>query len=148
MPARRYGAAPDCEMGRTLRSALVDRPARLLNGVPLKVFVAIIVFAGLTAFVLGAQELVALIGMTVYLDLVVRSFIVGAVSHLKGAMRAGIQLEKRGADAAMTARARLQRPPGRIRRARKPRQPAADDDGQIWGRLGIRLAHAPDAQVR
>lgn len=127
--------APDSEMGRTLRNALVDRPARLLNGGPLKVFVAIIVLAGLVAFVLGAPELVALIGMTdltVYLDLVVLSFIVGAVSNLKGAMRAGGQLAKRGANAVMLAPARLQRLPRRVRRARKPRQPVADDDGQAW----------------
>jgi hypothetical protein len=128
--------APDSEMGRTLRSALVDRPARLLNGGPLKIFVSIIILAGLVAFVLGAPERVALIGMTdltVYLDLVALSFIVGAVSDPKSAMRAGVQLAKRSADAVMSVPARLQRLPGRIRRTRRPRQPVGADDGHAWG---------------
>lgn len=127
---------PDTNLGKALRRVLVDGPARLLNGGPLKVFVALVVVAGLVAFAVGAPELVALIGMadlSVYIELAALSFILSAVTGLRTASRSGVAATRRCFGRAARAPARLRRRRVRTRRTRKPRRQAANDDGRPFG---------------
>lgn len=128
--------APDSDIGKALRRGLVDGPAQLLNGGPLKIFVALVVLVGLVAFAVGAPELVALIGMadlSVYLDLAVLAFILSAGTRLRTASRAGVEAAKRGFGRVALASAHWSRPRARTRRVQKPRNPAANDDGRPFG---------------
>lgn len=52
--------APATEVAKAFRRALVIAPARFLSGGPMKMFVAIVVFAALVALAVGAPELVVL----------------------------------------------------------------------------------------
>jgi hypothetical protein len=127
---------PDTEIGRAFRRVLVEDPARLLNGGPLKVFVALVVLVGLVAFAVGAPELVALIGMadlSVYLDLAVLAFMLSAATRLRTASRAGLEATKRAFGRLALASARLSWRRVRTRRTRRPRRHAANDDGRPSG---------------
>ena len=129
---------PETQLGKLLRRTLVVRPAEVLNGGPLKVIVALVVLAGVVVFVVAAPEWVALMGMadlSLYLDLAVLSFLLGAVGSLKTASRAGVGVAKQIASRLTLAKARLKRLGVRARRARKPRHgPAADDSwpSGVW----------------
>jgi len=121
--------APETEMGKACRHALVDTPARLLNGSPLKVFVALVVLVGLVAFAAAMPEMIAIFGMTdvsLYLDVLALWFIFGAAAGLKTTGLALARAAKRWRLA--FARPRSSRPGVRARRVRKPRRPAPNDD--------------------
>jgi hypothetical protein len=72
-------------VGKSLRRALIEGPARVLSRGPLRTFVALVVFFGLIAFAVAAPEMVAIMGMTdlsLYLDLVVLTFFVRTFDRL------------------------------------------------------------------
>lgn len=122
---------------------LVDTPARVLKGGPLKVFVALVVLAALLAFTVAAPEMVALLGvadLSLYLDLAVLSAILGAADAVVAAGR-------RVAAPTMQLAARLDLAPGRSRRSgtrtrrvRRPQRPSSNDDASPAGDWALAMA--------
>ena len=122
--------APDTDAGRTLRRALVDAPARMLNGGPIKVISSLIVVAALIAIMTAAPEMVVLTGMAdmaLYLDLVALALVVGAFDRLKATAAAAITVTNRVL-ARATGRVGQPRSRSRGRKARKPSRPSNSDD--------------------
>jgi len=130
--------APETDIGKACRRVLVDTPARLLNGSPLKMLVAVIVLLGLVAFAAAMPEMIAIFGMTdlsIYLDVVALSLIFGAAAGLKTAGLALARAAKRWRLA--LTRPRSSRPRVRARRIRKPRRPPPNEDAWSPGAWAI-----------
>jgi hypothetical protein len=127
---------PDTAIGKALHHALIEAPVKALDRATLlKVIVGIIVFFALIAFILGAPETVALMGMgdlSFYLDLTVISLLVSAAVRLKSTLAHTVRLarvlSKRVVTRTNRARARK-----RLLHPRMPKSPQADDeDGAVW----------------
>jgi hypothetical protein len=122
--------APDTDAGRTLRRALVDAPARMLNGGPLRVISSLVVVVALIAILTAAPEMVVLTGMAdvaLYLDVVALALLVGALDRIKATAAAVIAVTRRVLDR-VTGRVGPARSRSRGRKARKPRRPSNGDD--------------------
>ena len=123
--------APTTEVGKAFRRALVIAPARFLSGGPMKMFVAIVVFAALVAFAVGAPELVDLVGMadlSLYLDMAILSFILGAVTGFRSAARSVILGVRRVLSGRHFDRAHVGQTRARTPRSSKPGRSLSDDE--------------------
>lgn len=125
------GLPRDTLIGKSFRRLLVEEPARLLNGGPLRTFVAIVVLFGLVAFAVAAPEMVAVMGMTdlsLYLDLVVLAFALRTLGRFKSATANVAASFRRACRQLYLGRVRFNRRSGRTRPLRKPRRPPPSDD--------------------
>ena len=126
--------APDSFLGRALRRALVETPARWIAGDPFRMLIGAVVVVGLIAFALGAPELIALAGIAdvaAYLDLTAVVVLLGAAQGAKGLATAvvvrarrviaGLAPQRAGRFAAHRRTPRTQRP--RIRTVREDAEP-------------------------
>src|SRR5580700_9246191 len=88
--------APDTPIGKSLRSVLIDAPAKTLSrATPLKLVIGLIVFLALVVFIFGAPELVALMGLSdlyFYLDITVISLLLSTAVRLKSVLAYTIRL--------------------------------------------------------
>jgi len=127
---------PDTPVGKILRRALIDDPARMLsNTTPLKTVVGVIVFFALIAFVIGGPEVVAIMGigdLSLYLDITVVTLLVSAALRFKSALTQAMTHAREIA-------ARIVVPGNRARarnlrsRPRRPKSPPSDsEDGAEW----------------
>jgi hypothetical protein len=129
--------APDTPIGKSLRVALIDAPAKALSrATPLKVIIGLIVFLTLVIFIFGAPELVALMGLSdlyFYLDITIISVLVSTATRSKSVLTYAIRL-LRGIAARRTPQWKLAGPRNRLSRLRRPKSPPSDDAGGAeWG---------------
>jgi hypothetical protein len=129
--------APDTPIGKTLRVALIDAPAKALSrATPLKVIVGLIVFLILVVLVVGAPELVAMIGLSdlsIYLDITVISILMSTAVRLKSVLAYAIR-PVRGIAARVIAQWNRARASDRLSHPRGPKSPPSDDEGRAeWG---------------
>ena len=124
--------APDTPIGKSLRVALIDAPAKALSrATPLKVIIGLIVFLTLVVFIFGAPELVALMGLTdlyFYLDITVISILMNTAVRWKSVLAYAIRLV-RGIAARKTPQWKRGGPRNRLSRSRRPKSPPPDDAG-------------------
>jgi hypothetical protein len=124
--------APDTPIGKSLRIALVDAPARALSrATPLTVIIGLIVFLTVVIFIFGAPELVALMGLSdlyFYLDITVISILMSTAVRSKSALAYSIRLV-RGIAARKTPQWKRAGPRNRLSRPRRPKSPPSNDAG-------------------
>ena len=123
--------APDTTFGKSLRALLIDAPVRALNHTtPMKVIVGLVVSLGLLAVVIGAPEIVALIGLSdlsFCFDVAVVVMLTSAVTRLKSGFN---QIIRPGYAIAARVVARFNQSRGRNRfpRPRRLRRPPSTDE--------------------
>jgi cobalamin biosynthesis protein CobD/CbiB len=128
--------APDTLIGKSLR-VLVDAPVKTLSrATPLKVIIGLIVFLVLAVFIIGAPELVAIMGLSdlyFYLDITVISLLMSTSVRLKSVLTDAIRLV-RGIAARDIPRWKRAGPRNRLSHPRRPKSPPSDDEGGAeWG---------------
>jgi len=123
--------APDTPLGKNLRTVLIEAPAQALKrATPLKIIVGLIVFLGLVAFVLGAPEIVAMIGLgdlSIYLDFTVVVILLSVVARLKSTVIHTVGLS-RAVVARVIARANRTKARNRRPRMSRPKLPSSTDE--------------------
>jgi cobalamin biosynthesis protein CobD/CbiB len=129
--------APDTPIGKSLRAVLIDPLAKTLNrATPLKVIVGLIVFLALVIFIIGAPELVAIMGVTdlsIYLDITIISILMSTAVRLKSVLAYAIRLA-RGIATRDIPQWKRAGPRNRLSRPRRPKSPPSDDEGGAeWG---------------
>jgi hypothetical protein len=129
--------APDTPIGKTLRVVLIDPLAKTLSrATPLKVMVGLIVFFALIVFIIGAPELVAIMGvadLSLYLDITIISILVSTAVRLKSMLAYAIRLV-RGIAARDIPQWKRAGPRNRLSHRRRPKSPPSDDEGGAeWG---------------
>jgi hypothetical protein len=129
--------APDTPIGKSLRVVLIDRPAKMLSrATPLKVIVGLIVLLSLLVFIIGAPELVAIMGvsdLSIYLDITIISILMSTAVRLKSVLANAIRLV-RGIAARDTPQWKRMGPRNRLSHPRRPKSPPSDDEGGAdWG---------------
>ena len=90
--------APDTAIGKTLREALIELPARLLNRDRLSLIIAVVAFVGLVTFLAGAPELVALVGLadlSLFVDIAALGLVLGSAVRLKIVRAAVAEISRR-----------------------------------------------------
>jgi hypothetical protein len=129
--------APDTPIGKSLRTALIDTPAKTLScSTPLKVIVGVIVSFTLVVFIFGAPELVALMGLSdlyFYLDITVISILMNTAVRSKSVLAYANRLV-RGIAARKIPQWKRAGPRNRLSHLRRPKSPPSDDEGGAeWG---------------
>jgi hypothetical protein len=129
--------APDTPIGKSLRVALIDTPAKTLShATPRKVIIGLIVFLALVGFIISAPELVAIMGLGdlyLYLDITVISILVSTIVRLKSVLTPAIRLV-RGVAARDIPQWKRAGPRNRLSHPRRPISPPSDDEGGAeWG---------------
>jgi cobalamin biosynthesis protein CobD/CbiB len=129
--------APDTPIGKSLRVVLIDPLAKALSrATPLKVIVGLIVFFVLVVFIIGAPELVAIMGVTdlsFYLDITIISILMSTAVRLKSTLTYAIRLV-RGVAARDIPQWKRAGPRNRLSHRRRPKSPRSDDEGDAeWG---------------
>jgi cobalamin biosynthesis protein CobD/CbiB len=129
--------APDTLIGKSLRSMLIDLPAKMLSrATPLKVIVGLFVFVALVAFIFSAPELVALMGisdLSIYLDFTIISLLMSTAIRLKSALGYAIRLV-RGIAARDIRQRKRAGSRNRLSHPRRPKSPPSDNEGGAeWG---------------
>lgn len=125
--------APDTPLGKTLRAALIETPARALaRATPLKMITGLIVFVMLMAILLSAPEWYAIMGgadLWLYFDVAVVTMLAGSAARLKSA---ALQLVRLSRAMAAGAAARSSRSRGRDRhpRPRRAKLPPSSDEAE------------------
>jgi cobalamin biosynthesis protein CobD/CbiB len=129
--------APDTLIGKSLRSMLIDLPAKMLSrATPLKVIVGLFVFVALVAFIFSAPELVALMGisdLSIYLHFTIISLLMSTAIRLKSALGYAIRLV-RGIAARDIRQRKRAGSRNRLSHPRRPKSPPSDNEGGAeWG---------------
>jgi hypothetical protein len=129
--------APDTPIGKSLRVVLIDAPAKTLSrATPLKVIIGLIVFLALAVFIVGAPELVALMGLSelyFYLDITLISILMNTAVRSKSVLAYAIRLV-RGIAARKIPQWKRAGPRNRLSHPRRPKAPSSDDEGGAeWG---------------
>jgi cobalamin biosynthesis protein CobD/CbiB len=129
--------APDTPIGKTLRVVLIDPLAKTLSrATPLQVIVGLIVFLALVVFIIGAPELVAIMGVTdlsIYLDFTIMSILMSTAVRLKSVFAYAIRLV-RGIAARDIPQWKRTGPRNRLSHPRRAKSPPSDDEGDAeWG---------------
>jgi hypothetical protein len=129
--------APDTPIGKSLRVVLIDAPAKTLShATPLKVIIGLIVFFALVVFIIGAPELVALMGLGdlyFYLDITVISILMNTAVRSKSVLAYAIRLV-RGIALRKIPQWKRSGPRNRLLRLRRPKSPPSDEEGGVeWG---------------
>jgi hypothetical protein len=132
--------APDTPIGKSLRVWLIDAPAKTLSrATPLKVIIGLFVFLALVVFIIGAPELVTIMGLGdlyFYLDFTVISILMGTAVRLKSVLAYAIRLV-RGIAARKIPQWKRAGPRNRLSHPRRPKSPPSDDEGGAeWGWAG------------
>jgi len=124
--------APDTSIGKSLRVVLIDAPAKTLSrATPLKVIIGLFVFLALVVFIIGAPELVTIMGLGdlyFFLDFTVISILMGTAVRLKSVLAYAIRLV-RGIAARDIPRWKRAGPRNRLPHPRRPKAPPSDDEG-------------------
>jgi hypothetical protein len=124
--------APDTLIGKSLRVALIDFPAKTLShATPLKVIVGLIVFFALAVFIFGAPELVALMGLSdlsIYLDFTIISILMSTAVRLKSVLGGAIRLV-RGIAPGGIPRWKRSGPRNRLSHPRRSKSSPPNDEG-------------------
>jgi hypothetical protein len=120
--------APDTPIGKSLRVVLIDPLAKTLSrGTPLKVIVGLIVFLALVVSIIGAPELVAIMGVTdlyFYLDVTIISILMSTAVRLKSMLTYAIRLV-RGIAARDIPQWTRAGPRNRLSHRRRPKSPGS-----------------------
>jgi cobalamin biosynthesis protein CobD/CbiB len=120
-----------------LRVLLIDAPAKMLNrATPLKVIIGLIAFLTLVVFIIGAPELITIMGVSdlyFYLDLSVISILMSMTVRFKSVLAYAIRLV-RGIAARDIPQWKWAGPRNRLSHPRRPKSPPSDDEGGAeWG---------------
>lgn len=127
--------APESHFGKGFQRLFVDRPARLLSRGPAKIIVAAVVMVALIAIAAAAPEIVALVGLgdlSIYLDLVVVSVVLGAAKGFRTASLSLVPALRRCVASLLAMPLPLGRQNSRVPRVRRPQRPKPDDDAAPW----------------
>jgi hypothetical protein len=128
--------APDTPIGKSLRVALIDAPAKMLSrATPLKVIIGLIVSLSLVVFIFDAPELVALMGLSdlyFYLDITVVSILMSTAVRLRAVPAYAIRLVRLAAH--KISQRKRAGPRNRLSHPRRPKSPPPDNEGGArWG---------------
>ena len=108
----------------------------LNRATPLKVIIGLIAFLTLVVFIIGAPELITIMGVSdlyFYLDLSVISILMSMAVRLKSVLAYAIRLV-RGIAARDIPQWKRAGPRNRLSRLRRPKSPPSDDAGGAeWG---------------
>jgi hypothetical protein len=124
--------APHTPLGKSLRAALIDTPAKALaRATPLKIVTGLIVAVILVAILLSAPEYFAIMGgadLWVYFDITVVTMLVSSAVRLKSGALHIIRVSH--AMAGVAARATRMRGRSRHLRPRRAKPAPASDEGE------------------